>query len=131
MALTARPTFRAATGRSTAHRRGRSRPPARSSLRAVHGYQRRHGPVAAVGLPEVVGFAIGAGVMVRALAALEAGLAGNERARRLARDGGVRAELERAAADRGWRIPLPREAPAEEMVEPPTDGRRQKSWASS
>jgi hypothetical protein len=87
--------------------------------------------VGAGSLPEVVGFAIGAGVMATALAALEASLAGNERARRLARDGGVRAELERAAADRGWRIPPPREAPLEERVDPPTDGRRQKSWASS
>jgi hypothetical protein len=82
-------------------------------------------------LPEVVGFALGAGVMATALAALEARLSGNERARRLARDGGVRAELERAAADRGWRIPLPREAPAEERVDAPTGGLRQKSWASS
>jgi hypothetical protein len=129
MALTSVTTFRGAPGRATHHRQGRSRRPAWPTARAIGG--RRHGQVGDVGLPEVVGFAIGAGVMATALAALEAGLAGNERARRLARDGGVRAELERAAADRGWQIPLPRDAPAEETAATPTDGRRQKSWASS
>ena len=97
----------------------------------MHSHQRRREPLGAGSLPEVVGFAIGAGVMATALAALEAGLVSNERARRLARDGGLRAELERAAADRGWRIPLPRQEPAEERVDPPADRRRQKSWASS
>ena len=75
------------------------------------GAQRRHGPIGSVGLPEAVGFALGAGVMAKALVALEATLSENERARRLARDGGVVAELERAAADLGRRLlPLARES---------------------
>jgi len=65
------------------------------------------------GLPEAVGFALGAGLMATALAALEAALSNSERARRLVRDGGVMVELERAAVDLGrWLIPQARE-PAE------------------
>jgi hypothetical protein len=59
---------------------------------------RRHGPVTDVGLPEVVGFALGAGAMATAIAALEANLSGSEAARRLVREG-IAAELHRVAAD--------------------------------
>lgn len=65
----------------------------------MHGNQRRHGPETELGLPEVVGFALGAGAMATALAGLEARLSSSETARRLVRDG-VRAELHRVAADR-------------------------------
>jgi len=41
----------------------------------------------AVGLPEAVGFAIGAGAMAKALLVLEANLSGSPRVRRLVRDG--------------------------------------------
>jgi hypothetical protein len=58
-----------------------------------------------VGLPEAVGFALGAGAMAKALVLLETNLAGKETVRRVFRDGGVIAELERAAADHGWRLP--------------------------
>ena len=64
----------------------------------MHSDQRRHGPVSDLRLPEVVGFALGAGAMATAMAALEAGLTGSERARRLVREG-IRAELHRVAAD--------------------------------
>jgi hypothetical protein len=49
--------------------------------------QRWPHPFGAVGLPEAVGFAIGAGAMAKALVALEANLSGNPRVRRLVRDG--------------------------------------------
>jgi hypothetical protein len=49
--------------------------------------QRWPRPFGAVGLPEAVGFAIGAGAMAKALVALEANLSGNPRVRRLVRDG--------------------------------------------
>ena len=39
----------------------------------------------AVGLPEAVGFAIGAGAMAKALVLLEANLSGSERVRRIRR----------------------------------------------
>jgi hypothetical protein len=72
---------------------------------------RRQGRVGDAGLPEAVGFALGAGLMATALAALEAALSNSERARRLVRDGGVRVELERAAVDLGrWLIPQARES---------------------
>jgi hypothetical protein len=58
-----------------------------------------HRPHTDVGLPEVVGFALGAGAMATAIAALEATLSDNETARRLVRDG-IRAELHRVAAER-------------------------------
>ena len=51
-----------------------------------------------MGLPEVVGFALGAGAMASAMAALEANLSGSERARRVVREG-ITAELHRVAAD--------------------------------
>jgi len=59
---------------------------------------RRHAPATDVGLPEVVGFALGAGAMATAMAALEANLSSSERARRLVREG-LTAELHRVAAD--------------------------------
>jgi hypothetical protein len=68
---------------------------------------RRHGRVGDAGLPEAVGFALGAGLMATALAALESALSTNERARALVRDGGVRAEFERAATDLGRRLHPP------------------------
>lgn len=68
---------------------------------------RRHGRVGDAGLPEAVGFALGAGLMATALAALESALSNNERARALVREGGVRAELERAANDLGRRLHPP------------------------
>lgn len=113
--------FRGGPARSSAFRRGTSPQPAGSATRPGRGDQGPDEP--AVGLPEVVGFAFGAGVMATALAALEASLTGSERARRLARDGGVRAELGRVAADRGWHIPLPRAVPAAERVDPPAEVR--------
>jgi hypothetical protein len=67
----------------------------------------RHGRVGDAGLPEAVGFALGAGLMATALAALESALSNNERARALVREGGVRAELERAATDLGRRLHPP------------------------
>jgi hypothetical protein len=75
---------------------------------------RRHGRVGDAGLPEAVGFALGAGLMATALAALESALSTNERARALVRDGGVRAEFERAATDlgRGLHPPAWESAPA-------------------
>ena len=81
------------------------------TLEGVYLNQRRHGPEAELGLPEVVGFALGAGAMATALVGLEARLSGSEAARRVVRDG-VRAELHRVAADR---LPRPRapEVPAE------------------
>ena len=69
-------------------------------------HRRGHSAHTDVGLPEVVGFALGAGVMATALAALEAGLSGSERARRLARNG-IRAEFHRMVVDR---VPTPRTA---------------------
>jgi hypothetical protein len=51
-----------------------------------------------VGLPEVVGFALGAGAVATAMAALEANLSGSAAARRLVREG-LTAELHRLAAD--------------------------------
>jgi len=72
----------------------------------VDKHRRAHGSHTEVGLPEVVGFALGAGVMAKALTALEAGLSGSERARRLARDG-IRAEFHRMVGDR---VPTPRTA---------------------
>jgi hypothetical protein len=68
---------------------------------------RQHGRVGDAGLPEAVGVALGAGLMATALAALESALSNNERARRLVRDGGVRAEFERAAIDLGRRLHPP------------------------
>lgn len=68
----------------------------------------RHASRTEVGLPEVVGFALGAGAMATAMAALQAGLSENETARRLVRDG-LLAELHRVAADRGTKIPRPRD----------------------
>jgi hypothetical protein len=59
---------------------------------------RRHGSTTDVGLPEVVGFALGAGAVATAMAALEANLSGSETARRLVREG-ITAELHRVAAD--------------------------------
>jgi hypothetical protein len=59
---------------------------------------RRHGSTADVGLPEMVGFALGAGAMATAMAALEANLSGSQTARRLVREG-LTAELHRVAAD--------------------------------
>ena len=73
----------------------------------VDGNGRRHGRVGDAGLPEAVGFALGAGLMATALAALESALSTNERARALVREGGVRAELERAATDLGRRLHPP------------------------
>ena len=60
---------------------------------------RRHGSTTDVGLPEVVGFALGAGAMATAMAALEANLSASETARRLSVRDGVTAELHRVAAD--------------------------------
>jgi hypothetical protein len=76
----------------------------------------------AVGLPEAVGFAIGAGAMAKALLVLEANLSGNPRVRRLVRDG-VWSELERAMAEHrpafeAWRGRGPSSDP-EEQVEVP------------
>ncbi|MGY1804193.1 hypothetical protein ACI78T_13035 [Blastococcus sp. SYSU D00922] len=65
----------------------------------MNGHGVRHHPSTEVGLPEVVGFVIGAGAMATAMAALEASLSGSDRARRIARDG-IRAELSRMAAER-------------------------------
>ena len=59
------------------------------------GHHRRHAPVTEVGLPEVVGFVLGAGAMATAMAALEANLSESEAARRLVREG-ITAELHRA-----------------------------------
>jgi hypothetical protein len=59
---------------------------------------RRHGSTIDVGLPEVVGFALGAGAMATAMAAIEANLSASETARRLVRDG-ITAEFHRVAAD--------------------------------
>ena len=71
-------------------------------------HRRGHSSDTEVGLPEVVGFALGAGVMATALAALEAGLSGNETARRVVRNG-IKAEVHRMASDL---IPRPRAAPS-------------------
>jgi hypothetical protein len=60
--------------------------------------RRHHGSTTEVGLPEVVGFALGAGAVVTAIAALEANLSGSETARRLVREG-ITAELHRVASD--------------------------------
>jgi hypothetical protein len=70
---------------------------------------RRHGPHTDVGLPEIVGFALGAGAMATAMAALEASLSENETARRLVRNG-ILTELHRMAAERapGARTAAPR-----------------------
>jgi hypothetical protein len=70
----------------------------------VHLDHRRHAAATDLGLPEMVGFALGAGAMATAMAALEASLSGSERARRLVREG-VLAELHRVAADL---VPAPR-----------------------
>ena len=65
----------------------------------MNGHGVRHRPGTEVGLPEVVGFVIGAGAMATAMVALEASLSGSETARRIARDG-LRAELHRMEAQR-------------------------------
>ena len=72
----------------------------------VNGNQRGGGRPGTVGLPEAVGFALGAGAMAKALVVLEANLAGNEAVRRVFRDGGVIAEIERAAVDSVRRLHL-------------------------
>ena len=51
-----------------------------------------------MGLAEVIGFALGAGAMARALVVLEANLSNSDRIRRVVREGGLWAELERTAA---------------------------------
>jgi len=76
----------------------------------------------AVGLPEAVGFAIGAGAMAKALVLLEANLSASPRVRRLMRDG-VWAELERAVSEHrpardGWRGRGPALDPEEQVQVP-------------
>jgi hypothetical protein len=61
------------------------------------GVQGQHDRVGGVGLPEVIGFALGAGAMAKALVVLEANLSGSEGVRRLFREGGLRAEFARVA----------------------------------
>jgi hypothetical protein len=67
-----------------------------------------------VGLPEVVGFALGAGAVATVLAALEANLSGSEAARRVVREG-FSAELHRVAADLVPRV-LAMENPLEPVL---------------
>jgi hypothetical protein len=70
------------------------------------GGQGRQERVSAVGLPEVIGFAIGAGAMAKALVVLEANLSGSDLVRRLVRKGGLVAELERVALGHGMARPV-------------------------
>ena len=83
----------------------------------MHSDLRRHVAATDLGLPEVVGFALGAGAMATAMAALEASLSGSERARRLVREG-IRAELHRVAAEL---VPAPRDGRGGKIV-PGRDG---------